>query len=147
MRLSHAILFLRHSADLHLHLKMIPTDHGSVLIFPLLNLCRFQSQIVDEVLIRLFGRRTLCGVEFLSKSFSNYQVSNTKMADLLAYRGGTASSGGKRPDMIDQREPVVLSYKNIQAMRTLFNISHQLNLVLGPTSWILVCTLASALLV
>lgn len=52
--------------------------------------------------------------------------------------GGTASSGGKRPDFIDQREPVVLSYKNIQAVRTLFNISHQLNSVLGPTSWILV---------
>ncbi|KAG0558241.1 hypothetical protein KC19_10G013800 [Ceratodon purpureus] len=51
---------------------------------------------------------------------------------------GTASSGGKRPDLIDIREPVILSYKNIQAMRTLFNISHQLNLVLGPTSWILV---------
>jgi hypothetical protein len=36
------------------------------------------------------------------------------MADLLAFRAGTASSGGKRPDLIDQREPVVLSYKNIQ---------------------------------
>jgi hypothetical protein len=51
---------------------------------------------------------------------------------------GAIVSGIKRLDPIEQREAFVLSNKNVQALRTLFNISYQLNSVLGPTSWILV---------
>lgn len=33
---------------------------------------------------------------------------------LIVIRAGTVSSGGKRPDILEQRADVVLSHKNIQ---------------------------------
>ncbi|MCD7465518.1 hypothetical protein HAX54_001463 [Datura stramonium] len=54
------------------------------------------------------------------------------------------SPGSKRSEtLLEPRETVVLTPKNVQALRTLFNISHRLHNVLGP-SWSLVLeTLAS----
>ncbi|KAM3287601.1 protein MON2 isoform X3 [Capsicum chacoense] len=54
------------------------------------------------------------------------------------------SPGSKRSEaLLEPRETVVLTSKNVQALRTLFNISHRLHNVLGP-SWSLVLeTLAS----
>ncbi|XP_022155395.1 protein MON2 homolog isoform X2 [Momordica charantia] len=44
----------------------------------------------------------------------------------------------------DQRDTVVLTPKNVQALRTLFNIAHRLHNVLGP-SWVLVLDTFAAL--
>ncbi|XP_006347403.1 protein MON2 homolog isoform X2 [Solanum tuberosum] len=59
-------------------------------------------------------------------------------------RSVVQSPGSKRSEaLLEPRETVVLTPKNVQALRTLFNISHRLHNVLGP-SWSLVLeTLAS----
>ncbi|CAN4110213.1 unnamed protein product [Withania somnifera] len=59
-------------------------------------------------------------------------------------RSVVQSPGSKRSEaVLEPRETVVLTPKNVQALRTLFNISHRLHNVLGP-SWSLVLeTLAS----
>ncbi|KAE8729705.1 Cysteine synthase D1 isoform 1 [Hibiscus syriacus] len=44
----------------------------------------------------------------------------------------------------DQRDNIVLTPKNVQALRTLFNIAHRLHNVLGP-SWVLVLETLSSL--
>ncbi|XP_021281525.1 protein MON2 homolog isoform X2 [Herrania umbratica] len=55
------------------------------------------------------------------------------------------SPGSKRTDLIaDQRDSIILTPKNVQALRTLFNIAHRLHNVLGP-SWVLVLETLSAL--
>lgn len=59
-------------------------------------------------------------------------------------RSVVQSPGSKRSEaLLEPKETVVLTPKNVQALRTLFNISHRLHNVLGP-SWSLVLeTLAS----
>ncbi|KAK9160994.1 hypothetical protein Syun_007335 [Stephania yunnanensis] len=60
-------------------------------------------------------------------------------------RSSLPSPGLKRPEYsVDQRDNVVLTLKNVQALRTLFNIAHRLHNVLGP-SWILVLETLAAL--
>ncbi|KAL0397341.1 UNVERIFIED_CONTAM: protein MON2 [Sesamum calycinum] len=55
------------------------------------------------------------------------------------------SPSSKRAEqLVDQREGIVLTAKNVQALRTLFNIAHRLQNVLGP-SWVLVLDTLSAL--
>ncbi|KAL9267410.1 MON2-like protein [Drosera capensis] len=55
------------------------------------------------------------------------------------------SPGARRPEsLVEQRESIVLTPKNVQALRTLFNIAHRLHNVLGP-SWILVLETLAAL--
>lgn len=52
--------------------------------------------------------------------------------------GGLVSPSGKRTDIIPEpRDVVVLTPKNVQALRTIFNIAHRLDSVLG-SSWTLV---------
>ncbi|KAK9137366.1 hypothetical protein Sjap_007960 [Stephania japonica] len=60
-------------------------------------------------------------------------------------RNSLPSPGSKRSEYsVDQRDNVVLTLKNVQALRTLFNIAHRLHNVLGP-SWILVLETLAAL--
>ncbi|XP_050143389.1 uncharacterized protein LOC126619152 isoform X2 [Malus sylvestris] len=60
-------------------------------------------------------------------------------------RSAVQSPGSKRFELlVDQRESVVLTPKNVQALRTLFNIAHRLHNVLGP-SWVLVLETLAAL--
>ncbi|KAI4350035.1 hypothetical protein L6164_010563 [Bauhinia variegata] len=55
------------------------------------------------------------------------------------------SPGSKRSELsVDQKDSVVLTPKNVQALRTLFNIAHRLHNVLGP-SWVLVLETLAAL--
>ncbi|GAB2246516.1 hypothetical protein Droror1_Dr00002009 [Drosera rotundifolia] len=55
------------------------------------------------------------------------------------------SPGARRPQsLVEPRESIVLTPKNFQALRTLFNIAHRLHNVLGP-SWILVLETLAAL--
>ncbi|XP_059649380.1 uncharacterized protein LOC132295225 isoform X2 [Cornus florida] len=60
-------------------------------------------------------------------------------------RSALQSPGSKRSEMlVDQRDNVVLTPKNVQALRTLFNIAHRLHNVLG-SSWVLVLETLAAL--
>nr|XP_007144798.1 hypothetical protein PHAVU_007G185000g [Phaseolus vulgaris]ESW16792.1 hypothetical protein PHAVU_007G185000g [Phaseolus vulgaris] len=60
-------------------------------------------------------------------------------------RSALPSPVSKRSELlIDQRDNVVLTPKNVQALRTLFNIAHRLHNVLGP-SWVLVLETLAAL--
>ncbi|ERM93505.1 protein MON2 homolog isoform X2 [Amborella trichopoda] len=55
------------------------------------------------------------------------------------------SPGSKRPEhVVEQRDNIVLTPKNVQALRTLFNIAHRLHNVLG-SSWVLVLETLAAL--
>ncbi|XP_050223198.1 uncharacterized protein LOC126673214 isoform X2 [Mercurialis annua] len=55
------------------------------------------------------------------------------------------SPGSKRPELlVELRENVILTPKNVQALRTLFNVAHRLHNVLGP-SWVLVLETLAAL--
>ncbi|XP_071724220.1 uncharacterized protein [Rutidosis leptorrhynchoides] len=57
----------------------------------------------------------------------------------------TMSPGPKCSEQpVDQKENIVLTPKNVQALRTLFNIAHRLHNVLGP-SWVLVLETLAAL--
>ncbi|KAK7391922.1 hypothetical protein VNO78_20346 [Psophocarpus tetragonolobus] len=60
-------------------------------------------------------------------------------------RSALPSPVSKRSELsVDQRDSVVLTPKNVQALRTLFNIAHRLHNVLGP-SWVLVLETLAAL--
>ncbi|GAB2287397.1 hypothetical protein Dimus_021775 [Dionaea muscipula] len=62
-------------------------------------------------------------------------------------RGGVAllSPAARRTEpLVEQRENIILTPKNVQALRTLFNIAHRLHNVLGP-SWVLVLDTLAAL--
>jgi hypothetical protein len=55
------------------------------------------------------------------------------------------SPGSKKSETsMDQRDSIILTPKNVQALRTLFNVAHRLHNVLGP-SWVLVLETLSAL--
>lgn len=55
------------------------------------------------------------------------------------------SPGSKRYESsADQRDSIILTPKNVQALRTLFNVAHRLHNVLGP-SWVLVLETLAAL--
>ncbi|XP_051226815.1 uncharacterized protein [Lolium perenne] len=55
------------------------------------------------------------------------------------------SPGSKKLEtLMDQRDSIVLTPKNVQALRTLFNVAHRLHNVLGP-SWVLVLETLAAL--
>ncbi|KAL8171076.1 hypothetical protein V2J09_022880 [Rumex salicifolius] len=55
------------------------------------------------------------------------------------------SPGSKRFDSSpDQRDSIILTPKNVQALRTLFNVAHRLHNILGP-SWVLVLETLAAL--
>ncbi|KAJ4955381.1 hypothetical protein NE237_012164 [Protea cynaroides] len=55
------------------------------------------------------------------------------------------SPSSKRSEsLVDQRDSIVLTPKNVQALRTLFNVAHRLHNVLGP-SWVLVLETLAAL--
>ncbi|XP_014754709.1 protein MON2 homolog isoform X3 [Brachypodium distachyon] len=55
------------------------------------------------------------------------------------------SPGSKKAEILmDQRDSIILTPKNVQALRTLFNVAHRLHNVLGP-SWVLVLETLAAL--
>uniref|UniRef100_A0A803KPK7 Protein MON2 homolog n=1 Tax=Chenopodium quinoa TaxID=63459 RepID=A0A803KPK7_CHEQI len=63
----------------------------------------------------------------------------------LILASSSQSPGSKRTELLaDQRDGIILTPKNVQALRTLFNIAHRLHNVLGP-SWVLVLETLAAL--
>lgn len=75
----------------------------------------------------------------LCKFTINFPVETEKKSSALP------SPVSKRSEpSVDQRDSIVLTPKNVQALRTLFNIAHRLHNVLGP-SWVLVLETLAAL--
>ncbi|XP_057428079.1 uncharacterized protein LOC130721323 isoform X3 [Lotus japonicus] len=75
----------------------------------------------------------------LCKFTINFPVETEKRSSALP------SPISKRSELsVDLRDNIVLTPKNVQALRTLFNIAHRLHNVLGP-SWVLVLETLAAL--
>ncbi|XVF57298.1 hypothetical protein PTKIN_Ptkin06aG0194000 [Pterospermum kingtungense] len=113
-------------------------------------LARSQGEaIVLEILKGYQAFTQACGVLHAVEPLNSFLASLCKFTinfpNEVERRSVLQSPGSKRSDLIsDQRESVVLTPKNVQALRTLFNIAHRLHNVLGP-SWVLVLETLSAL--
>ncbi|OMO62280.1 hypothetical protein CCACVL1_22908 [Corchorus capsularis] len=114
-------------------------------------LARSQGEaIVLEILKGYQAFTQACGVLHAVEPLNSFLASLCKFTisfpnELERRSGVLQSPGSKRPDLIaDQRESIVLTQKNVQALRTLFNVAHRLHNVLGP-SWVLVLETLSAL--
>ncbi|KAK1432406.1 hypothetical protein QVD17_09302 [Tagetes erecta] len=106
--------------------------------------------IVLEILKGYQAFTQACGVlraveplnSFLA-SLCKFTISSSNESDRRSR--SLQSPGSKRTEVVvDQRDAVVLTLKNFQALRTLFNITHRLYNVLGP-SWVLVLETLAAL--
>ncbi|KAI4364422.1 hypothetical protein MLD38_020517 [Melastoma candidum] len=73
----------------------------------------------------------------LCKFTINFPIETEKKSSLQSPRS-------KRETVVDMRDGAVLTPKNVQALRTLFNVAHRLHNVLGP-SWVLVLETLAAL--
>ncbi|KAJ7563609.1 hypothetical protein O6H91_03G117100 [Diphasiastrum complanatum] len=109
-------------------------------------LSRSQGEaIVLEILKGYQAFTQACGVlraveprdAFLA-SLCKFTLVQNEQEKLGSSNAGAMSPLGKRAEQpSDQREAIVLTPKNVQALRTLFNIAHRLDSVLG-SSWALV---------
>uniref|UniRef100_A0A1J3F4G6 Protein MON2-like protein n=1 Tax=Noccaea caerulescens TaxID=107243 RepID=A0A1J3F4G6_NOCCA len=112
-------------------------------------LSRSQGEaIVLEILKGYQAFTQACGVLHAVEPLNSFLASLCKFTIVLptdAERKSLVQSPvSKRSELqVDQKDVFVLTPKNVQALRTLFNIAHRLHNVLGP-SWVLVLeTLAS----
>lgn len=147
-----------HSAGLHkggelafICVTMVDSVWQTLLDSLSLILSRSQGEaIVLEILKGYQAFTQACGVLRAVEPLNAFLASLCKFAlvsqsDLeRSSAGGLVSPSGRRSDVIsEQRDIVVLTPKNVQALRTIFNIAHRLDSVLG-SSWTLVLeTLAS----
>eukprot|EP01018_Ginkgo_biloba_P023241 Gb_33881 [translate_table: standard] len=116
-------------------------------------LSRSQGEaIVLEILKGYQAFTQACGVlraveplnAFLA-SLCKFTLTSQNDSDRRSATGSLPSPGAKRTEHItDQRDSVILTPKNVQALRTLFNIAHRLDNVLG-SSWVLVLETLAAL--
>lgn len=116
-------------------------------------LSRSQGEaIVLEILKGYQAFTQACGVlraveplnAFLA-SLCKFTLSTQNDSDRRSTVGPLPSPGSKRTEHVaDQKDSVVLTPKNVQALRTLFNIAHRLDNVLG-SSWVLVLETLAAL--
>ncbi|KAL6582312.1 hypothetical protein OROMI_006326 [Orobanche minor] len=104
--------------------------------------------IILEILKGYQAFTQACGVLRAVEPLNSFLASLCKFTIYIpneAERGSVIlSPSSKRAELGDQRESIVLTSKNVQALRTLFNIAHRLHNVLGP-SWVLVLETLSAL--
>ncbi|XP_065852074.1 uncharacterized protein [Euphorbia lathyris] len=113
-------------------------------------LSRSQGEaIVLEILKGYQAFTQACGVLHVVEPLNSFLASLCKFTinfPIEAERKSAVySSGLKRPEiLIELRDSVVLTPKNVQALRTLFNIATRLHNVLGP-SWVLVLETLAAL--
>ncbi|KAL5702278.1 hypothetical protein ACHQM5_027513 [Ranunculus cassubicifolius] len=114
-------------------------------------LTRSQGEaIILEILKGYQAFTQACGVLHAVEPLNSFLASLCKfticMPNEVERRSNVLQSpGSKRTEfVIEQRDSVVLTPKNVQALRTLFNIAHRLHNVLGP-SWILVLETLAAL--
>ncbi|XP_057816566.2 uncharacterized protein LOC131029908 isoform X2 [Cryptomeria japonica] len=115
-------------------------------------LSRSQGEaIVLEILKGYQAFTQACGVlraveplnAFLA-SLCKFALTTQNDSDKRSITGTLPSPGSKRSEFVDQRDSVILTPKNVQALRTLFNIAHRLDNVLG-SSWVLVLETLAAL--
>ncbi|KAJ8475568.1 hypothetical protein OPV22_019295 [Ensete ventricosum] len=120
-------------------------------ILDALSLILMRSQgeaIILEILKGYQAFTQACGILRAVEPLNSFLASLCKFTINIPSEGEKKSvllsPGSKRSDSLpDQRDNVVLTPKNVQALRTLFNVAHRLHNVLGP-SWVLVLeTLAS----
>ncbi|GFY90641.1 ARM repeat superfamily protein [Actinidia rufa] len=105
--------------------------------------------IVLEILKGYQAFTQACGVLRAVEPLNSFLASLCKFTISIPSepekKSALQSPNSKRSEMLlDQRESVVLTPKNVQALRTLFNVAHRLHNVLGP-SWVLVLETLSAL--
>ncbi|CAH9087132.1 unnamed protein product [Cuscuta europaea] len=105
--------------------------------------------IVLEILKGYQAFTQACGVLRAVEPLNSFLASLCKFTisipNEVERRSIAQSPGSKRSEaFLEQRESIVLTPKNVQALRTLFNIAHRLHNVLGP-SWILVLETLAAL--
>ncbi|XP_020540275.1 protein MON2 homolog isoform X1 [Jatropha curcas] len=113
-------------------------------------LSRSQGEaIVLEILKGYQAFTQACGVLLAVEPLNSFLASLCKFTINFPIeaekKSAVLSPGSKRPEsLVEQRDSVVLTPKNVQALRTLFNVAHRLHNVLGP-SWVLVLETLAAL--
>ncbi|KAE8010084.1 hypothetical protein FH972_006478 [Carpinus fangiana] len=114
-------------------------------------LSRSQGEaIILEILKGYQAFTQACGVLRVVEPLNSFLASLCKFTINFPSEAEKKSSvlqspGSKRSEpLVDQRDSIVLTPKNVQALRTLFNIAHRLLNVLGP-SWVLVLETLAAL--
>ncbi|XP_021742311.1 protein MON2 homolog [Chenopodium quinoa] len=113
-------------------------------------LARSQGEaIVLEILKGYQAFTQACGVLRAVEPLNSFLASLCKFTinipSEVERKSSSQSPGSKRTELLaDQRDVIILTPKNVQALRTLFNIAHRLHNVLGP-SWVLVLETLAAL--
>lgn len=113
-------------------------------------LSRSQGEaIVLEILKGYQAFTQACGVLHAVEPLNSFLASLCKFTinfpNEAEKRSAVQSSGSKRSEaLVEPRDSIVLTQKNVQALRTLFNVAHRLHNVLGP-SWVLVLETLAAL--
>lgn len=114
-------------------------------------LSRSQGEaIILEILKGYQAFTQACGVLHAVEPLNSFLASLCKFTINIPNESDRRSAvllspGSKRSEsLVDQKDNVVLTPKNVQALRTLFNIAHRLHNVLGP-SWVLVLETLAAL--
>ncbi|RYQ90745.1 hypothetical protein Ahy_B09g096751 isoform H [Arachis hypogaea] len=114
-------------------------------------LSRSQGEaIVLEILKGYQAFTQACGILRAVEPLNSFLASLCKFtinfpAETERKSSALPSPASKRSELsVEQRESIVLTPKNVQALRTLFNIAHRLHNVLGP-SWVLVLETLAAL--
>ncbi|KAA8544984.1 hypothetical protein F0562_019799 [Nyssa sinensis] len=133
-------------------LCMSMVDSMWLTILDALSLILTKSQgeaIVLEILKGYQAFTQACGVLHAVEALNSFLASLCKFTINIPSepekRSALQSPGSKRSELsVDQRDSVVLTPKNVQALRTLFNIAHRLHNVLD-TSWVLVLETLAAL--
>lgn len=113
-------------------------------------LARSQGEaIILEILKGYQAFTQACGVLRAVEPLNSFLASLCKFTINIPSEGEKRSvlqsPGSKKSEpLTDPRDNVVLTPKNVQALRTLFNVAHRLHNVLGP-SWVLVLETLAAL--
>ncbi|KAK3200540.1 hypothetical protein Dsin_023955 [Dipteronia sinensis] len=114
-------------------------------------LSRSQGEaIILEILKGYQAFTQACGVLHAVEPLNSFLASLCKFTINFPNEADRRSSvlqspGSKRfESSVDMKDTVVLTPKNVQALRTLFNVAHRLHNVLGP-SWVLVLETLAAL--
>ncbi|XP_072952390.1 uncharacterized protein [Typha angustifolia] len=113
-------------------------------------LTRSQGEaIILEILKGYQAFTQACGVLHAVEPLNSFLASLCKFTINIPTEGEKRSAllspaSKKTESLLDQRDNIVLTPKNVQALRTLFNVAHRLHNVLGP-SWVLVLETLAAL--
>ncbi|KAL5770732.1 hypothetical protein ACOSP7_014886 [Xanthoceras sorbifolium] len=114
-------------------------------------LSRSQGEaIILEILKGYQAFTQACGVLHAIEPLNSFLASLCKFTINFPNEADKRSSVLQSPVLkrsessVDQKDSVVLTPKNVQALRTLFNVAHRLHNVLGP-SWVLVLETLAAL--